>query len=359
MRKTSFLLFVATLFLLASYASSAVVFYADFEKGSLGIPGAFVNDVGNYKSENPHTFWEYSDFEGSEIGGQRSLIQIGEGCRTTGNTNLPGVTYFDEGIIQVIFSFGDDDSFGVNLQNAHNSNDGYVVVFGYNEDPILGLLGYVPKGKCPELKDIALDFTPHRLGGGLDQTNQVPYFGRIVVKAGKLQVWYMKLEDVPNLYGSARSLGRPTFEYNKALNLGGAVGLWHESWGHGKVDSILVTNPFGFGPTLWGGDKMLWEEVKREPVPVKKRKYAREDINNDGRVDLRDVEMMRVAIREPALAERWGWDLDLNDDGEIDEMDVQIVKQKAVEAIVAAAPNLQRKRKKVGTWGALKRRYTH
>ncbi|MYC77588.1 hypothetical protein F4X10_17640 [Candidatus Poribacteria bacterium] len=356
MRKASFLLFVATLFLLASYASSEVVFYADFEKGSLGIPGDFVNDVGNYKSENRSTFWEYSDFEGREIGGQRSLIQIGEGCRTTGNTNLPGVKSFNEGIIQVIFSFGDDDSFGVKLQTGRTFN-GYVVVFGYNESAILALLGYVPKGKCPEFNNGVLKSVPHGLGGGLDQANQVPYFGRIVVKDGKLQVWYMKLEDVPNLYGSARSLGRPKLEYNEKLNLGGAVGLWHESWGHGKVDSILITDRYGFEPTLWENNTLLWEEVKREDAPAKHREYVRGDLNKNGQVELEDVKLMRMAIRHPALVRGWGWDVDLNDDGEIDEADVQIVKQKAVEAIVAAAPSLQRK--KVGTWGALKRRYKH
>ena len=74
------------------------------------------------------------------------------------------------------------------------------------------------------------------------------------------------------------------------------------------------------------------------------------DVNNDGRVDLSDVLLVRRAIEERIL-----YDADVNNDGTIDEVDVLLVKQKAMEAIVAAAPMLRRKRElKFVPWGALK-----
>ena len=75
------------------------------------------------------------------------------------------------------------------------------------------------------------------------------------------------------------------------------------------------------------------------------------DVNNDGSVDLSDVLIIRNAIQNSFHTN----DTDINNDGKTDEADVNIVKLKAMEAIVAAAPALIR-RKKITTWGALKRK---
>ena len=73
------------------------------------------------------------------------------------------------------------------------------------------------------------------------------------------------------------------------------------------------------------------------------------DVNNDGSVDLRDVKIVRKAMQQPG-----SYDTDLNDDGVTDEVDLLIVKAKAFEAIVAAAPG---KRKiQITSWGAVKLR---
>ena len=74
------------------------------------------------------------------------------------------------------------------------------------------------------------------------------------------------------------------------------------------------------------------------------------DVNNDGYVDLSDVLIVRSAIKNSV-----SYNTDVNRDGKTDEVDVLIVKAKAHAAIVAAAPSLNR-RKRITTWGALKRR---
>lgn len=74
------------------------------------------------------------------------------------------------------------------------------------------------------------------------------------------------------------------------------------------------------------------------------------DVNNDGYVDLSDVLIVRSAI-----GNRVPYDTDVNNDGKTDETDVLLVKAKAHEAIAAAAPSLYR-RKRITTWGDLKRR---
>jgi len=57
------------------------------------------------------------------------------------------------------------------------------------------------------------------------------------------------------------------------------------------------------------------------------------DVNNDGRVDLSDVLVVRRAIEGSST-----YDTDVNRDGRTDELDLLIVKAKAHAAIVAAAP---------------------
>ena len=73
------------------------------------------------------------------------------------------------------------------------------------------------------------------------------------------------------------------------------------------------------------------------------------DVNDDGYVDLYDVLIVRSGMQRDV-----SYDTDLNDDGKTDEVDLLIVKAIAIEAIVAASPS---KRKiKLTTWGAMKRR---
>lgn len=86
-----------------------------------------------------------------------------------------------------------------------------------------------------------------------------------------------------------------------------------------------------------------------EDLDVVSKKEIDADINNDGRVDLSDVLLVRRAMQTSIL-----YDTDVNNDGKTDEVDVLLVKQKAMEAIVAASPVRQRKRMKFVPWGALK-----
>ncbi len=73
------------------------------------------------------------------------------------------------------------------------------------------------------------------------------------------------------------------------------------------------------------------------------------DVNNDGRIDLLDVQIVRKAIKSVS-----NYDTDVNNDGVTDETDVLIVKAFAHAAIAAASP---RKRKvNITTWGNLKMR---
>ena len=271
--KTRFFLLILILSLLVSiHASGQVVFYADFEPGSKEAkPDAGVNDVKKYKPENAGTIWGEADFNGGKIGGKGAMAQTAEGCGISGNTALPGVNNFTDGIIQVVFSFGDDDSFGVQFRRK-GDDKGYLVVFGYNETASVLIMsledGCCPSGQCLdqcgcENGGKEIDSVPHGLGGGLDQTNAVAYFGRVEVEGSNVKIWYMKLEEVKDLFAPSEDLGDPILESNKATTKGaGGVGVWHESWGMGRIDSILVTNANGFD--IDAKDKLttLWGEIK-------------------------------------------------------------------------------------------------
>ena len=271
--KTRFFFLILTLSLFVSFhASGQVVFYADFEPGSKEAkPNAGVNDVKKYKSENAGTIWAEGDFNGGKIGGKKSMTQTAEGCGISGNTELPGVDDFTDGIIQVVFSFGDDDSFGVQFRRK-GDDKGYLVVFGYNETPqvILGDLadGCCPSGQCLsecgcENGGKEIDSVPHGLGAGLDQTNAVPYFGRVEVQGNNVKIWYMKLEEVNDLFASSADLGDPILESDQATTKGaGSVGVWHESWGMGRIDSIIVTSAGGFDVDAKGKVSTTWGNIK-------------------------------------------------------------------------------------------------
>ena len=271
--KTRFFLLILTLSLFVSlHAAGQVVFYADFEPGSKEAkPNANVNNVKSYKPENAGTVWAAGDFNGGKIGGKKSMTQTAEGCGISGNTELPGVDDFTDGIIQVVFSFGDDDSFGVQFRRK-GDDKGYLVVFGYNETSSVLFMsledGCCPSGQCLSEcgcenggKEIA--GVPHGLGPGLDQTNAVPYLGRVEVQGNDVKIWYMKLEEVKDLFASSADLGDPILESDEATTKGaGSVGVWHESWGMGRIDSILVTSANGFDVEAKGKISTTWGEIK-------------------------------------------------------------------------------------------------
>ena len=266
-----FLLFIFSL-LFAFHAAANIVFYADFEAGSKDAkPNANVNNVKNYKPENAGTVWDDGDFNGGKIGGKGAMAQTAEGCGISGNTPLPDVDNFTDGIIQVVFSFGDDDSFGVQFRRK-GDDKGYLVVFGYNETAqvILGDLadGCCPSGQC--LSECGCEnggkeilSVNHGLGGGLTQVNSVPYFGRVEVKGSNVKVWYMELAEVKDLFGDSSKLGAPVLESDEATyKSAGAVGVWHESWGNGRIDSILVTSGSGFDVDVKDKLTTIWGEIK-------------------------------------------------------------------------------------------------
>ena len=52
-------------------------------------------------------------------------------------------------------------------------------------------------------------------------------------------------------------------ESDKATTKGaGGVGVWHESWAMGRIDSILVTNASGFDVDVKDKLTTLWGEIK-------------------------------------------------------------------------------------------------
>ena len=271
--KTRFFLLVLIFSLFVSlHATGQVVFYADFEPGSKDvIPDAGVNDIKKYKPENAGTIWAAQDFKGGNIGGKKAMAQTAEGCGISGNTELPGVKNFTDGIVQMVFSFGDDDSVGLQFRRK-GDDKGYLVVFGYNETSSVLFMsledGCCPSGNCLdqcgcENGGKEIDSVPHGLGGGLDQTNAVPYFGRVEVDGKNVKIWYMELAEVDDLFGPSEDLGAPILESDKATTTdAGSVGIWHESWGMGRVDSVLVTNANGFDVDAKDKLATSWGEVK-------------------------------------------------------------------------------------------------
>ena len=253
MRRTCFVMLIVLFsIMLISHASAQVIFYADFEiSGSKAIPDAGVNDPANWVPENAGTVWVESD---EFPNGSGALHQSAEGCGISGDTPLPGVDDFSDGIIQAVFSWNDDDSVGFMLRRV-GDDSGYLVVFGYNETPqvIIGSLadGCCPSGQCLsecscENGGNELVGVDHGFGPDLTQDNSVAYFARVEVTGSLIQVWYMELDDVPSLFAASDELGNPVAEYDGADDLGpGTVGIWHESWGNGRVDDVIVTGPGG------------------------------------------------------------------------------------------------------------------
>ena len=253
MRRTHLMVLVALFsIMLISHASAQVIFYADFEiSGSKAIPDVSVNDPANWVPENAGTIWaETTEFPN----GSGALHQTAEGCGISGNTPLPGIDDFSDGIIQAVFSWQDDDGVGFQFRRV-GEDQGYLVAFGYNETAqiIIGSLadGCCPSGQCLDQCSCEnggneLVGVDHGLGADLSQDNSVAYFARVEVTGSLIQAWYMPLDDVPNLFAASDELGDPVAEYDGADDLGpGTVGIWHESWGNGRVDDIIVTGPGG------------------------------------------------------------------------------------------------------------------
>ena len=273
MKRVYFMMLIALfLVMLISHASAQIIFFADFEAGSSdAVPDASVNDPANYVSENEGTIWaESTDFPD----GGTALHQTAEGCGISGNTPLPSVDDFSDGIIQAVFSWQDDDGVGFQFRRV-GDDSGYLVAFGYNETAqiIIGSLadGCCPSGQCLDQCSCEnggneLVGVDHGLGAGLSQDNSVAYFGRIQVTGRLIEVWYMPLADVPNLFVDSEELGDPVATYNGADDLGpGIVGVWHESWRNGRIGSILVTGSNGFTTTTGDPDAKLstaWDDIK-------------------------------------------------------------------------------------------------
>ncbi len=272
MTKTHLVMVFIALFsvMLISHASAQVIFYADFEvSGSKSIPDVSVNDPANWVPENAGTTWVASD---EFPDGSGALHQSAEGCGISGNTPLPGVDDFSDGIIQAVFSWQDDDGVGFQFRRV-GDDSGYLVAFGYNETPQI-IIGSLADGCCPSSQCLdqcscenggnELVGVDHGLGADLSQDNSVAYLARVEVTGSLIQVWYMELDDAPGLFVPSSELGDPVAEYDGADDLGpGTVGIWHESWGNGRVGSVLVTgaggttdvDPHAKLSTTWGDVK--------------------------------------------------------------------------------------------------------
>ncbi len=246
-----------------------VLFFADFEPNSKDAkPNAAVNNVANWKPENPAEIWAIADFKGSGKG----LRQTVEGCATSGNTPLPGVTNFTDGIIQLEMSFGDDDSWGVFFRQSAKDK-GYFVTFGYVETPavIVALLdkGCGVMGKCNDEAGCennaanTLAQVPHGLdgviGGKLDNT--VVLFGRIEARGDTIKVWYLPRAQVKDPFANSAAFGKPLVEIKNGTHKSGSVGIWHESCNNCTIDNVLVG---GGGFSVDAKDKLAtsWGAIK-------------------------------------------------------------------------------------------------
>ena len=183
--------FVASLcvFLLVSGVSAEITFFPDFWPRSVEVvPDKSVNDPLNYIPENPLTVWTVGRFGEDFLGkgvlnddrgalswDRHALIQIADGCRTSGYTPFPGVTDFKDGTIQLVVSFRSDHGFGIQFRRKGQGEGGYMVHFGYLQSPFVTLMELpnpcLQDGKCLfQLRNCfetpnVLDLRPHQLGG--------------------------------------------------------------------------------------------------------------------------------------------------------------------------------------------------
>jgi hypothetical protein len=233
--------------LLFQSATAESIFFADFESSS------GVNDVSQWVPENEGQVWEVLDFPGSGKG----LASTAEGCGMSGNTPLPGVTNFSDGVIQLDMSAGDDDSWGIILRQTA-PDAGYLVVFGYIETPAV-IIALLEKGcatvgmcldqtSCENNPDNTLIQVDHGMGtddaaprGGLTMDLTVAYRGRIEAMGDTIKVWYLPVADAPaNLKAKSEEWGAPLVEIQDGTHASGAVGVWHESQGGSMIDNVWV-----------------------------------------------------------------------------------------------------------------------
>ncbi len=243
-----------------------VSFFADFEENSnKAVPNKGVNDLANWKPENPGQIWELAPF----ANGTQGLKQTVEGCGNSGNTPLPGVKNFTNGIIQLEMSWGDNDGWGVIFRQSA-PDKGYLVAFGASETPavIVARLddGCGANGVCLDGPPVCendpaktLAQVPHGLGQ-IDETNNTIYFGRIEAINDIIRVWYMKLDDVRDPF--AQNLGAPIVEVRDPTHKSGAVGIWQESQGGSMIDNVAVTSHGFFGLEPQGKIATMWGELK-------------------------------------------------------------------------------------------------
>jgi len=232
--------------LLILQPASAQIFYADFEDAS------GVNDPAQWVPDNTGQAWGIAAFPGSGKG----LKNLNEGCGTSGNTPLPGVTNFSDGIIQLDMSWEDDDSWGVVFRKTAD-DAGYLVVFGYIETPFVIVAdladGCAATGSC--LDEVGCEnggkeliSVPHGFGTNLAMDLSVSYTGRIEAKGDVIRVWYLPTAGIADPLGD---LGAPLVEIQNGAHAGpGSVGIWHESQGGSMIDNVMVL--------VAGGQALAW-----------------------------------------------------------------------------------------------------
>jgi hypothetical protein len=256
---------IAVLAALTVSVSAQVVFYADFEDNSSNaIPGPEVNELAAWDPDNDGQIWELAAHPGT---GNQGLFNSQEGCGTSGNTPLPGVTDFSDGTIQLLMATSDDDSFGVIFRKSGDSA-GYLVMFGTIETPavIVARLddGCGANGQCAdesgcENGGAELLQVEHGIED-IAQDNTTVLVGRIEAMGSSIKVWYVDLATVSDPNGD---LGAPLIEISDSTHAAGSVGVWHESMGLSFVDDILVTGPDGITAVEANGKlATYWGSVK-------------------------------------------------------------------------------------------------
>jgi hypothetical protein len=263
----AFLFVISLALFVAAQVEAQTIFYADFEDNSVAaFPDQGVNDLANWVPENPDQIWDLAPFPN----GSQGLLNTVEGCGISGNTPLPGVDDFSDGIIQLEMSWGDDDSWGVVLRRTA-ADKGYLVVFGYFETPavIVTLLDYgcadvglcLDQTLCENNPDNTLIQEPHTLESTDDRENTISYLGRIEAIGDTIRVWYTELA---NVVPYAPDLGDPLVEITDSTHSSGSVGIWHESQGNCMIDNVLVTGPVFETTAVTAYDKMAtsWGYVK-------------------------------------------------------------------------------------------------
>ena len=235
-------------------AIAQTIFFEDFES----------TDGSDWIADNAGQKWAIDAFPN----GTQGLRNTEEGCGLSGNTPIPGVTNFSDGVIQLEMSWGDDDSWGIVMRQSA-PDKGYLIVFGYNETPavIVALLdeGCAETGMCLDQTSCenndakTLIQVDHGLGGGLTQDNSVSYLGRIEARGDSIKVWFLPTADVSN--PNAADLGvAPLVEIQDGTHQSGAVGVWQESQGNCAIDNVWVSGPVAVQPQ--GKLAASWATIK-------------------------------------------------------------------------------------------------